>query len=350
MLIPITGNPHRLGPNGQFIGGNGGGSSRAHQVQVCPQLDRYNVNLLGHFDVSRRSFRSSRRNVHALTQLALGAASPAFIASGRRRRTALIRSSSSVRSTASGSSINNPFLHNRPATLFANSALLRFQRRAAPMPRPSPSPINLAGLGPRQEKRSATRSESSAVRAATSAALELRSLVELWPVERGNQSSRQPRRPAYAAGNGCGTRSGHAAISSAVRKSIRTAAFGYWPWVYGASSGWPRLAIPMRRQTRERRRGVRARSTRWPANHASSEGLFADRHCRAWQDVAVRCAGLHLGRYARGFFELPGGPVGYRARRRISCRRLLNISRKTSSSSDTHSTTQSRNVRLPRAR
>ena len=34
-------------PNGQFIGGNGEGFVDGHQIQITPQLDRYNINVIG---------------------------------------------------------------------------------------------------------------------------------------------------------------------------------------------------------------------------------------------------------------------------------------------------------------
>jgi outer membrane receptor protein involved in Fe transport len=41
-----------LGPNGSFIGGNGENFRGTDQIQLSPQLDRYAVNLLGHYDFS----------------------------------------------------------------------------------------------------------------------------------------------------------------------------------------------------------------------------------------------------------------------------------------------------------
>ena len=51
-LVPQTGVRVGLGPSGQFIGGNGEGFFNGHQVQVQPRLDRLNINLLGHFEIS----------------------------------------------------------------------------------------------------------------------------------------------------------------------------------------------------------------------------------------------------------------------------------------------------------
>jgi outer membrane receptor protein involved in Fe transport len=51
-LAPLTGLRVGLGPNGSFIGGNGENFRTGDQIQLSPQLDRYSVNVLGHFDVS----------------------------------------------------------------------------------------------------------------------------------------------------------------------------------------------------------------------------------------------------------------------------------------------------------
>jgi len=50
-LVPQTGQHVGVG-SGQFVGGNGEGFFSGHQIQLTPQLDRYNVNLVGHFEVS----------------------------------------------------------------------------------------------------------------------------------------------------------------------------------------------------------------------------------------------------------------------------------------------------------
>jgi len=51
-LVQQTGTRVGVGPNGQFVGGNGEGFFSGHQIQLTPQLDRYNVNLVGHFEIS----------------------------------------------------------------------------------------------------------------------------------------------------------------------------------------------------------------------------------------------------------------------------------------------------------
>lgn len=51
-LVPVTGQRVGAQPYGAFIGGNGEDFISGHQVQVTPQLDRYNINLVGHFEAS----------------------------------------------------------------------------------------------------------------------------------------------------------------------------------------------------------------------------------------------------------------------------------------------------------
>ncbi|MFL6725843.1 MAG: TonB-dependent receptor domain-containing protein [Sphingomicrobium sp.] len=51
-LVPITGQRVGLGPTGSFIGGNGENFRSGNQFQLSPQLKRYNINLIGHFDIT----------------------------------------------------------------------------------------------------------------------------------------------------------------------------------------------------------------------------------------------------------------------------------------------------------
>jgi outer membrane receptor protein involved in Fe transport len=52
MLVPLTGTRAGLGPGGAFVGGNGENFRGGDQLQLAPGLDRFNVTLLGHFEVS----------------------------------------------------------------------------------------------------------------------------------------------------------------------------------------------------------------------------------------------------------------------------------------------------------
>jgi outer membrane receptor protein involved in Fe transport len=51
-LVPITGTRVGLGPTGNFVGGNGENFRDGNQFQLSPQLKRYNINLIGHFEIT----------------------------------------------------------------------------------------------------------------------------------------------------------------------------------------------------------------------------------------------------------------------------------------------------------
>lgn len=51
-LQPQTGTRVGLGPNGNFIGGNGYSGREGELIALSPQLERYAVNVLGHFEIS----------------------------------------------------------------------------------------------------------------------------------------------------------------------------------------------------------------------------------------------------------------------------------------------------------
>jgi outer membrane receptor protein involved in Fe transport len=51
-LIPQTGTRVGLAPNGNFLGGNGSSNREGQLLTLTPTLDRYSVNLLGHYEFS----------------------------------------------------------------------------------------------------------------------------------------------------------------------------------------------------------------------------------------------------------------------------------------------------------
>lgn len=51
-LVPQTGTRVGLGPNGNFIGGNGTNSREGQLLTLSPQLDRYSINLIGKYEIS----------------------------------------------------------------------------------------------------------------------------------------------------------------------------------------------------------------------------------------------------------------------------------------------------------
>jgi outer membrane receptor protein involved in Fe transport len=81
-LVPQTGTRIGLGPNGQFIGGNGEGFFEGHQIQITPQLDRYNINALAHFEVSPALVPFIEAKYSRTDSSGTGASGPAFIAGG----------------------------------------------------------------------------------------------------------------------------------------------------------------------------------------------------------------------------------------------------------------------------
>jgi outer membrane receptor protein involved in Fe transport len=81
-LVPQTGTRIGLGPNGQFVGGNGEGFFSGHQIQITPQLDRYNVNALAHFEVSPAFVPFVEAKYSRTDSVGTGASGPAFMGGG----------------------------------------------------------------------------------------------------------------------------------------------------------------------------------------------------------------------------------------------------------------------------
>jgi outer membrane receptor protein involved in Fe transport len=78
-LVPVTGQRVALGPNGSFVGGNGENFRGGNQFQVSPQLDRYTVNLLGHFELSRAFEPFFEAKYARINTFGSGSSGPAFI-------------------------------------------------------------------------------------------------------------------------------------------------------------------------------------------------------------------------------------------------------------------------------
>jgi len=79
-LVRQTGERTGLGPNGQFIGGNGEGFFDKQQIQVYPQLDRYNINVIGHFEVTPWLVPFVEAKYSRTDSFGTGASGPSFIA------------------------------------------------------------------------------------------------------------------------------------------------------------------------------------------------------------------------------------------------------------------------------
>ncbi len=78
-LVPITGLRVGLGPNGSFIGGNGENFRGGDQFQLSPALDRYQVNVLGHFAISDAFEPFFEAKYSRTDVIGSGSSGPAFI-------------------------------------------------------------------------------------------------------------------------------------------------------------------------------------------------------------------------------------------------------------------------------
>ncbi len=78
-LSPITGTRVGLARNGSFIGGNGENFRSGTQYQLTPQLDRYNVNIIGHFDFSTALTFFVEGKYARTDSIGTGNSGPAFI-------------------------------------------------------------------------------------------------------------------------------------------------------------------------------------------------------------------------------------------------------------------------------
>jgi len=78
-LTRVTGSRIGIGPNGNFTGGNGENFRGGRQFQLTPSLNRYNINVLGHFTVSD-AFEPFFEAKYARTEVSgTGSSGPAFI-------------------------------------------------------------------------------------------------------------------------------------------------------------------------------------------------------------------------------------------------------------------------------
>ena len=121
-LVQQTGTRIGIGPTGQFIGGNNRLNANfvnGHQIQITPQLDRWNANVLGHFEVSPAVVPFMEGTWSHTKSSGTGASGPFFLSGStlgdpfqfaggvNRERIAL----------------NNPFLNPADATTIANALL-----------------------------------------------------------------------------------------------------------------------------------------------------------------------------------------------------------------------------------
>jgi outer membrane receptor protein involved in Fe transport len=138
-LAPVSGTRVGIGPNGSFVGGNGENFRSLNQLQVQPKLDRYNINLIGHFDISEALVPFVEAKYARTESFGSGGSGPAFITG-----TTLGDSREQPR-------LNNPFLSDQARGVItaqltalngtAPAANARFSLRE-----------NLLGLGVRSEE------------------------------------------------------------------------------------------------------------------------------------------------------------------------------------------------------
>ncbi|GAA4009666.1 TonB-dependent receptor domain-containing protein [Sphingomonas humi] len=81
-LVPITGQRVGIGPNGSFIGGNGENFRGGNQFQLSPKLDRYNVNLIAHFEITPALVPFVEAKFSRTNTAGVGSSGPAFITGG----------------------------------------------------------------------------------------------------------------------------------------------------------------------------------------------------------------------------------------------------------------------------
>lgn len=144
-LAPVTGDRVGFGPTGSFIGGNGLNFSLAPPAQLSPQLDRVNVNVLGHFEISSAFVPFFEAKYSRTKSVGYGSNGPAFTSGGTLGDPAQFAGYYN-RETVS---INNPFLNPQARALIiaqraangqGTTANTRFSVRE-----------NLIGLGARTE-------------------------------------------------------------------------------------------------------------------------------------------------------------------------------------------------------
>lgn len=139
-LVPATGD--RAGvTTGSFIGGNSENFRGGDQFQLSPELRRYNVNLLGHYEISPALVPFFEAKYSRTDTSGTGSSGPAFIQGstldGFRERFRL----------------DNPFLSAQARTLICQQRALAVPAQSCTNPASRvPLRINLLGLGARTEE------------------------------------------------------------------------------------------------------------------------------------------------------------------------------------------------------
>jgi len=139
-LIPETGTRIGIAPNGSFIGGNGVNFLEGDQLGLQPALDRYAINLIGHFEVSP-AFVPYVEAKYVRTDSLGSASGPAFINGG------------TLGDPREQPRLDNPYLSQQAHDLIVSQLILANGGTAADYPGDTQFPLreNLLGLGSRQE-------------------------------------------------------------------------------------------------------------------------------------------------------------------------------------------------------
>ena len=154
-LVAQTGTRVGLGPNGQFIGGNGEGFFDKHQIQVYPQLDRYNINVLGHFEVSPAFVPFVEAKFSRTDSFGNGASGPEFLTGTRLGDPNRFVFGGINREQIS---IDNPFLNPQARQVICDQRALNLNPNGTPNPLPCNANTRftvqeaLLGLGNRTEE------------------------------------------------------------------------------------------------------------------------------------------------------------------------------------------------------
>lgn len=138
-LVPVTGTRIGIGPNGNFVGGNGENFRGGRQFQLSPRLERYNVNLIGRFAISE-AFEPFVEAKYARTDsFGSGSSGPAFI------------TGTTLGDAREQPRLDNPYLSAQARALITQQ--LTQQNGVAPAPNARFSlRENLLGLGVRSEE------------------------------------------------------------------------------------------------------------------------------------------------------------------------------------------------------
>lgn len=117
-LVPITGTRIGLAPNGSFVGGNGENFRTGNQFQILPKLDRVNINLVGHFEISPAFVPFVEAKFSRTNSTGTGSSGPAFFTGTTMADPFPLQNRERIR-------LDNPFLSAQArATICAERALL----------------------------------------------------------------------------------------------------------------------------------------------------------------------------------------------------------------------------------